>query len=488
MLTFCFFTAVFLSISWLMYMGTYIYSHLNGVSLSALGLTDLAVYTLLAVVPLFVIWMVWNAFYRFRHEKNLQRQFKNIEAQIKQNQEFFEMAARMLWQARQSGENHFVLSQTELFVNELNSLLADMLQRYNFISDSEAARLWSTTEKGNKWSFAKALISLQNGSVDFDNRLYRAALRENLLRGTINEFCARYARLLDLLKSHDREKMFLSVIETGALGKAFAILAPLADRLQQNTAAETAATAEPELFADTELRIVPATQAENNETTEKNDEEDPLAELEELNLAELFGEDEVVNTETRQEERVIAEDKPLVAETDAKSAHQAKQETEPAMLVAPKDEAETKVEEETASVEDEIERMFAGAGIRGEDESETADKASFFPKFSNLFKRKPIPEQPRQPETEIDPLTLALERSFGKLADTAPHNDSRLYKMMNAEEVGNGVGESGADNKFAFAGTNETIAKLQEELKKLKNPESGSDENTKAENGAKQDC
>lgn len=182
------------------------FSRLGGVSPAALGLTDLAVYTALAVVPLFVIWMTWNGFYRFRHEKNLQKQFKNIEAQFKQNQEFFEIVARMLWQGQQNRQNHFVLERTELFVSELNGLLADMLQRYNFISDSEAAKLWSTAEKGNKWGFAKALISLQNGSVDFENRLYRAAVRENLLRGTVNEFCARYARLLELLKCTIRKR------------------------------------------------------------------------------------------------------------------------------------------------------------------------------------------------------------------------------------------------------------------------------------------
>lgn len=92
MLTFSFFTAVFLTISWLMYIGTYIVSRLGGVSPAALGLTDLAVYTALAVVPLFVIWMTWNGFYRFRHEKNLQKQFKNIEAQFKQNQEFLKLS------------------------------------------------------------------------------------------------------------------------------------------------------------------------------------------------------------------------------------------------------------------------------------------------------------------------------------------------------------------------------------------------------------
>ena len=144
----------------------------------------------------------------------------------------------------------------------------------------------------------------------------------------------------------------------------------------------------------------------------------------------------------------------------------------------------------TAKIEDEISRMFAGAGVRGEDEDEddrkAADKAPFFPKFSNLFKRKPAKEQPRQPETEIDPLTLALERSFGKLADDAPNTGSRLYKMMNENAEENAEKEDAAGNKFAFASTNETIMKLQEELEKLKNSDDGEKENGKSENGEKQ--
>ena len=530
MLTFSFFTAVFLTISWLMYIGTYIFSRLGGVSPAALGLTDLAVYTALAVVPLFVIWMTWNGFYRFRHEKNLQKQFKNIEAQFKQNQEFFEIVARMLWQGQQNRQNHFVLERTELFVSELNGLLADMLQRYNFISDSEAAKLWSTAEKGNKWGFAKALISLQNSSVDFENRLYRAAVREtlvkavpkngafvetpagygtviqvNLLRGTVNEFCARYARLLELLKMHDQEKIFLPVIETGALGKAFAILAPLADRLQQNQPAAPKTADEPELFADAEMRIAPAAERADDEIADN--EEDPLAELEELSLTEIFGE-EINDGEERQpaaepdhaaaagkneangESTAGKEEKPNVlaaAETDTETA------PEPVSVPAEETAAETPAagkDAATAKIEDEISRMFAGAGVRGEDEDEddrkATDKAPFFPKFSNLFKRKPAKEQPRQPETEIDPLTLALERSFGKLADDAPNTGSRLYKMMNENAEENAEKEDAAGNKFAFASTNETIMKLQEELEKLKNSDDGEKENGKSENGEKQ--
>jgi len=497
-LTFSFFTAVFLSISWLIYMGTYIHTRLSGVFPSALGLTDLAVYAALVIIPLFVIWMMWNAIYRFRHEKNLQKQFKNIEAQLKQNQEFFEIAARLLYQGQQSKENHFVLNQTELFVNELNGLLADMLQRYRFIGEAEAAKLWSTTEKGNKWGFAKALIELQNSGTDFENRLYRTAVKENLLRGTINEFCARYARLLDLLKAHDQEKIFLNIIETGAFGKAFAILAPLSDRLQQAAPAATAADREPELFADAEMRIAPAA-VEMSDEKEPETEADPLADLEELNLSDIFGSEEKSDNETvwniSAEETVADNSQAESAWEEILPATDEKQETtaeEPLAEEAPivKEEAEKTTAD--ADIDNEISRMFAGAGVRGEDEEdeESADKhnnkASRFPKFSNLFKRKPVKEKISLPENEIDPLTLALERSFGKLSDDAQNKDSRLYRMMSENSAAGSEKESGQEKKFAFASTNETIMKLQQELEALKTPAGTQTEKETDKNGEKQ--
>ena len=150
MLTFSFFTAVFLSISWIIYIGTYIYSRVQGISLPALGLVDIAVYTALVAAPLFVIWTMWNAFYRLRTENSRRRQAKNFEAKLAEQQEFMATVARLLYQNQKNSEKNFFLSQTELFIGELNGLLADMLHRYNFITDTEAARLWTTAEKGNK--------------------------------------------------------------------------------------------------------------------------------------------------------------------------------------------------------------------------------------------------------------------------------------------------------------------------------------------------
>ncbi len=504
MLTFSFFTAVFLTISWLMYIGSYLYTRLNGISPAALGLTDLAVYTALAAAPLFVIWGIWGSVYRFRREKNQQKQFKMIEAQFKQNQEFLEIVARLLYQGQQSRHSQFILSQTELFVNELNGLIADMLQRYNFISDSEAARLWTTAEKGNKWGFAKALINLQNSSVDFENRLYRTALRENLLRGAVNEFCARYARLLDILKQYDHEKIFLNIIETGAFGKAFAILAPLADRLQETTPAaapkENGKEDVSELFAEIDMRIgVPAqpkAEAKNDLPPVAEAEEDPLSELGTIEISDLAvttepvadSKEETQSTESSPIETLSEEETLdlLIDEEDAKTPEE--------IIAAELPEAEPQTlsqetvptEPQTTAIEEEISSMFAGAGIRGDDDDddESAEKTSFFPNFGNIFKRRPSKEKNAAPQDEIDPLTLALERSFGKLSDSAPTSGSRLAKVMEAEENDQTPEKETSGRKFAFASTNETILKLQQELEQLKTP----DRNGKEKDGIDQNA
>ncbi len=451
MLTFSFFTAVFLTLSWLMYMGTYLYARLGGIAPSGLGLTDLVVYTAVTTVPLFLIWMIWGAFYRFRHEGNLRRQLKGMELQIRQNQELSALSARLFYHAEQNRRNYFILGQTELFIGELNGLLADMLQRYNFISDSDTAKLWDTAGKGNKWGFARTLINLENTGVDFENRLYRRAVRETMLRGTINEFCARYARLLDLLKAHDQEKIFLNIIETGSFGKAFAILATVADRLQESDKQEE--TDEPELFAADELL------SSKPETGETEPEDNSVGAGQ---TAPSVAEEE----NPSQTSPTAAEEKNAAAEINAPAS----------------EEKNVKKDQETAdndiSLEEEISRMFAGAGVRGdeneEEKTDSSGKMPLFPKFANLFKRKKKKEKDYVPDGGIDPLTLALERSFGKLSDTAPVTASRLYKVLNEGEKDGGDAEN--REKFAFTGTNETILKLQQELEKLKNPDARREE------------
>ena len=123
-------------------------------------------------------------------------------------------------------------------------------------------------------------------------------------------------------------------------------------------------------------------------------------------------------------------------------------------------------------LEEEISRMFAGAGVRGEDDDN--DDASVFPKFSSLFKRRGGQKKKAEADGNgIDPLTLALERSFGKLAEDAPNTNSRLEKIFNAETPAEENGENGVADKYSFTGTNESLIKLQRELEELTTEKTG---------------
>lgn len=229
MLTTTFFFAFFLSISWIIYIAAYIQTHLIGMTIASLGLTDLAIYTGISLFPIFVIWSVWGYIYQFMQARSFQKQMNILTLQLKQGHEYSDMIARILIQLGTNASNEFVVNKIDLFLGEMNEILADILTRYKLISDEHIDRIWSEVQKGNKWGFAKAIINLKNSVSDFDSKLIEAAQKKALLAGTISEFCARYTRLIELLKAHDKERIFLDVIETGAFGRVFAVFAPIHD-------------------------------------------------------------------------------------------------------------------------------------------------------------------------------------------------------------------------------------------------------------------
>ena len=166
-----------------------------------------------------------------------------------------------------------------------------------------------------------------------------------------------------------------------------------------------------------------------------------------------------------QEVENIKEQEPIenekLSETQTNVAETTKENNEQQLINENEKQKEEKTEEK--KLEEEINQMFLGAGVRGDDDNYN-EKSFFFPKFSHLFKRG-IKHKQALPsnEDEIDPLTLALERSFGKLAEDAPAPKSRLDKILNAKDE-----QTENDEKYTFASTNETILKLQQELEDLK--------------------
>lgn len=227
MLILSFLATVLMSVLWLVYAGFYISARFAGTDFYTLGLNEVVLCVVLVFLPLFVLWGIWGRFCSLRHEMGLQKQFALLSVQNRQNQEYSDVIARLLLKNSQLQAHAFAMGKIELYIGEMNEILSDILQRCRLLKEDEMQKLWNTEKMGNRWGFAKAFVNLYNSREDFEGGLLAAAKENPLLAGSLTEFCARYTRLLGLLKVHDEENILQDVIETGVFGRVFAIFAPV---------------------------------------------------------------------------------------------------------------------------------------------------------------------------------------------------------------------------------------------------------------------
>ncbi|MBR3502325.1 MAG: hypothetical protein IKO06_05400, partial [Alphaproteobacteria bacterium] len=81
----------------------------------------------------------------------------------------------------------------------------------------------------------KAVIDAAKNQSTFNAWMEEKVGRDKVFRGSLLEFCSRYQNLLQLLEKHDRDRIFLRVIETGVLGKVYSIIAPISEGLRPST-------------------------------------------------------------------------------------------------------------------------------------------------------------------------------------------------------------------------------------------------------------
>lgn len=433
MLTASFCVAIFTSLCWLMYIGLYLGVRFGNAGFGAMGLTDMFLYTVVVTAPLFIVWMIFACICRFAESRRQQKQFQLLLQQQHGNQEYFEMIGRILLQTEQSRQDDFVVGKIDLFIAEMNELLADLMERYSLVSSEKIKIIWANVKNGNRWSFAKTIIEINNNVENFADKISATSRKDALLAGIISEFCARYGKLVALLQQHDREKVFLEIIESGALGRVFAIFAPIVERLTH-----------PEAEASEELTI-------------KADE--PEAKMPELVLPardEPEPEEIVfsVTEEAEDEDEKAAEDKdlPLADEADTESII--------SILGGGEEENESEAEEEP--------------------ETRDGRRSPFkLPKLSQIFKWQKEEEGDDWINTkgDIDPLTLALERSFGRLSENESEPPLRNLTAADADKVS----EPAENGKFAFANTDKTIKNLQKEWEKMKSDKNGETVDLEAE-------
>lgn len=246
-LAFSFFAAIFSSLLWLIYSLAYIGDNTVGVKFSSLGMTDVSVYTALVIFPIIVIWAVFGYINQYLNLRNMNKNLFQLFKQMKKNQDYTDLIARIMLESEQQIKDGFILNRIDILIADMNELIAELISRASLASFEQIENLWGKVRNGGKWALGKVIIEVSQNQPNFEMRIFEKSQRDLVLAGTILEFCARYQNILSLLEKHDKERVFLNVIETGVFGKVYSILAPLADEIRRHreTALSTACDDKP---------------------------------------------------------------------------------------------------------------------------------------------------------------------------------------------------------------------------------------------------
>lgn len=244
MLTVLFFASVFSSLTWLVYMFLYIRNVLGGNDLSSLSVETLALYAGLLCVPLWVVWQIFGYVNQYFRNKAADTRLTQLFNQMKKNQDYTDLVVRVMLDAEHEIKDGFVVNKFDIFIADMNEILADIVQRCNAASSLQMEQLWARVKNGERWTIAKTLVEAAKTHHDFSLYLTEKAQKDSVFKGTLLEFCARYQNLNALLEKHDRDRVFITIIETGVMGKVYSILAPAADAVAYVPEAEVQTVSE----------------------------------------------------------------------------------------------------------------------------------------------------------------------------------------------------------------------------------------------------
>jgi hypothetical protein len=232
-LAFAFFVSVFSTIVWLIYSGAYVSESLGDLSLFSLGLANVFSYVALVLMPVLILWMVFGYIAQFISYRNFNRNLYSLFRQMKKNQDYSDLIARIMLETEKDVRDGFVLGRFDLLISDMNELLSDILSRASMVSPEQTERLWMKVQNGGKWAFGKVVIEINNNQPYFQQRLLEKSQGDYVLAGTLLEFCSRYLSLVALFEKHDKERTFLTIVETGVFGKVFSIFAPISDEINK---------------------------------------------------------------------------------------------------------------------------------------------------------------------------------------------------------------------------------------------------------------
>lgn len=279
MLLFCFFITVFASASWLIYALMFVSSKLAESRLWEQSPEQMLLMLSVVFLPILIIWIVFGFINQFITNRGMNIKQNELLNQLQKNQDYTDLVVRVMLDAEHEIKDGFVLNKFDLFVSDMNESLSEIIQRCNIASSAQLEQLWQRVKRGERWVLGKAILDAGKSQSTFNAWVAEKINRDKVFRGTMLEFCSRYQNLLQLLEKHDRDKIFLRIIETGVFGKVYSIIAPLSEGISglSATPADKAPQSQTTHDYSSVLKIATMEEPKASETiinVDKNDNED----------------------------------------------------------------------------------------------------------------------------------------------------------------------------------------------------------------------
>ena len=96
-----FFTLIFSSLLWLIYSLRFIFDNLKGISFFDAGIANIMLYTLLVCLPIFLMWAVFGFVSQYLSNRSFSLQLQKLFVQMKKNQDYSDLLARVLIETEQ---------------------------------------------------------------------------------------------------------------------------------------------------------------------------------------------------------------------------------------------------------------------------------------------------------------------------------------------------------------------------------------------------
>lgn len=214
-------SSVAASLLWLGGVLFYIYAKIGFPQLLGLPVPEIATIAATAFLPVVSLWLVVGLLYNAMTLRKQGHTINLMLAQTRRSADHGEAMVRTLLETQVQTRSAMVLHNADLFINELNDLLSDIVVRLGLIQPAHTEIVWQRVGDGNRWAFCKVLLQNAENSPKFKDDLQNQLKRDEILAGAVRTFCYRFEQMFTMLERHDTEHYLTKIFEEGSLGRVY---------------------------------------------------------------------------------------------------------------------------------------------------------------------------------------------------------------------------------------------------------------------------